>query len=338
MTSDRPVDLPRPQLSRPGRHRSTDGLAATQRITAAPSPRPASAGRSVPPRRAGGQRAAGAAQPQRRLADPAPVRRPARKPASKLSPAPVASTASTGEAADGDLRLAARARGRTVGAALDDDQRARARVDGGGLLLVHEQHVDVGQQRRQAAVPARRSCPPAGRPRPSPRRRARRRPARAGPAAGGRAGSTSRCGGAARPPPARRRHLIGSQRRDRARQRQHRPVAALHRGDGDPGGRGRLDGAAGARRRRGSAISPSMNRPNSSSPTTPTKAVRSPSRAAPQAVIEAEPPTVSSIPETSFSRCPNSKAQVVAGDQQVRVAVPENEQIVHRATLSVRSG
>ena len=53
------------------------------------------------------------------------------------------------------------------------------------------------------------------------------------------------------------------------------------------------------------ASSESMNRPRTSSPTTAASAVRSPSRAAPHAVIELVPPTTSSACSTQDSPCPN---------------------------------
>src|SRR5690348_223246 len=54
------------------------------------------------------------------------------------------------------------------------------------------------------------------------------------------------------------------------------------------------------------ASCPSMNRPAGSSPTAAASATRSPSRAAATAVIEADPPTSSEMPSTSFSCWPNA--------------------------------
>src|SRR5215470_6195716 len=54
------------------------------------------------------------------------------------------------------------------------------------------------------------------------------------------------------------------------------------------------------------ASCPSMNRPAGSSPTAAASATRSPSRAAATAVIEADPPTSSEIPSTSFSCWPKA--------------------------------
>ena len=53
-------------------------------------------------------------------------------------------------------------------------------------------------------------------------------------------------------------------------------------------------------------MAPSMNRPNSSSPTTPTMATRRPSRAAPQAVMTELLPTVRPIPPTIRSAWPKT--------------------------------
>ena len=51
------------------------------------------------------------------------------------------------------------------------------------------------------------------------------------------------------------------------------------------------------------ASASSTNRPSASSPTTPTIATRRPSRAAPQAVIADELPSVSRTPSTNRSAC-----------------------------------
>ena len=56
------------------------------------------------------------------------------------------------------------------------------------------------------------------------------------------------------------------------------------------------------------AIASSMNRPNASSPTTPTNATRSPRRAAPQAKIADELPTVIEIEPTIRSTSPKTRA------------------------------
>ena len=76
-----------------------------------------------------------------------------------------------------------------------------------------------------------------------------------------------------------------------------------------------------------SASASSVNRPSASSPTTPTRLTRSPSRAAPHAVIADELPMVSRIPSTNRSACPKTGRGSRSADDDVGVDLADDEQV-----------
>ena len=137
-------------------------------------------------------------------------------------------------------------------------------------------------------------------PRRGPRPAARRRPdaARTG-------GTSSRCAGGA---PA-RAGPAGTSSAVTApivpRRREDRPIAPVREDDAGAGRRAGSTRTADTSRPR-SRIASSMNRPKTSSPTTPTIATRSPSRAAAQAMITELLPIVRWISLTTRSTCPKT--------------------------------
>ena len=74
-------------------------------------------------------------------------------------------------------------------------------------------------------------------------------------------------------------------------------------------------------------IASSMNRPNASSPTTPANATERPRRAAPQAKIADELPTVIEIEPTIRSTWPNAGTGSGSDDHDVRVDLAEHEDV-----------
>ena len=101
------------------------------------------------------------------------------------------------------------------------------------------------------------------------------------------------------------RHVGRPRVRDRAHRGEDRAVGAVAEHDRRAGGPARARPGRPTRPRHARASASSVNRPSASSPTTPTIATRSPSRAAPHAVIADELPIVSRMPSTSRSAWPN---------------------------------
>ena len=75
------------------------------------------------------------------------------------------------------------------------------------------------------------------------------------------------------------------------------------------------------------ASASSMNRPSASSPTTPTNATRSPSRAAPHAKIADELPTVSRIDVDEPLDLAEDRHRIRVGDDDVRVDLADDEEV-----------
>ena len=85
------------------------------------------------------------------------------------------------------------------------------------------------------------------------------------------------------------------------------------------------------------ASSSSMNRPSASSPTTPANATRSPSRAAPQAKIADELPTVMADGADQPLHLAEDRDRVRVGDDDVRVDLPDDQDVDRGRRPSPRS-